>query len=136
MAQVRSEKIAAGDPFHAKTVALLQTLRHINQLRDNGHTEKFTIYSDCKNLVEDIRCKTIDDIPSWKAAESVAQCLTEMEKLTQLVTVQYVGREAFSLPHRIANQARMAASENEVVEMETLAGIDRTYFTVTVESMM
>ena len=44
--------------------------------RDIVNAQSTIIFSDCKLLVEAIKNKSVEDIPSWKAIETVLECVT------------------------------------------------------------
>lgn len=91
----------AHDPFHAEAKATLQALTHIHTRTLGGHQERYAIYTDCKVLVEILENRNLEAMPSWRATETVANCLQRLTDLQHMVTISYAreGKPYTSLIH-------------------------------------
>ncbi|KAF3332280.1 RNase H [Carex littledalei] len=76
--------MGAEDPFHAESMALLNVLQNCQShgLVQRGGT--MHIFSDCKTMVRAIQCNELGDLPSWRATETIAQCIQILQQWGEL----------------------------------------------------
>lgn len=124
------------DPFQAEATATFHALEFIHNRTLNGEQARYMLYTDCKLLVNVLASKQLQDMPSWRATESVVSCLQLIDELHQKVTIAHMRREALHQPHSLANWARRNKKGFYRYDGQELQGvqmqqwIDPTRFTV------
>ena len=96
----------AEDPLHAEAVALLHTLQLCISQPHTLESDGVQVLSDCKVLVNAVNSNSIQDLPSWKAADTVAQCGRLAQNQFRNIQIRHVTREAAKGPHEMSNWAR------------------------------
>lgn len=137
LTEVQYRSIQANDAFHAESLALWYALQQISGIIMRYTQLKITLYSDCSNLVEAIHNRNSVDIPSWKARETVGECVRWIQNAAAMVNLKDITREAVTIPHKLANMARRTGHEFRGTVQEgsaCVAGIsteiNRTFFLI------
>lgn len=100
----------AFDPFHAEANAVLRAIQYII---NSDHEGIFSIFTDCNNLVKVIHDKSVEDIPSWRAAEAVKNCINHSNDRQHQWSIQHTVRGAIETPHNLANWAQQSGKTEE-----------------------
>lgn len=69
------------------------------------HRPYFTLLSDCQVLVRAVIQDSIDDLPSWEAANTVAECIA-LFSTSQQWLIKHVRKGALQGAQKLANWAR------------------------------
>lgn len=98
--------MCAEDPFYAEVKGLLNVLQSCQSQGLIQRGETTHIFSDCKTMVTAIQCNELADLPSWRAFETVAQCILILQQWGEACSLRHITRRALSEPHKLANMAR------------------------------
>ncbi|KAJ1700995.1 hypothetical protein LUZ63_000774 [Rhynchospora breviuscula] len=94
------------DAFLAETMAMEAGIKRVEILmREHGDLQ-VQIYTDCMNLVSAIQQNDVDNLPSWRARQTMAKIIRIIALSGNAVQVQYARREALRPVHDLANHAR------------------------------
>lgn len=96
----------AYDLFHVEAIMLKRAMEWVGCGGLRRWSYKVAIFTDCKNLVEAVRRRNLDDIPSWQATKAVQKCIQWSKREGNSVIISHVSRVTLSLVHRLANIAR------------------------------
>lgn len=77
------------------------------------------IFSYYSVLVNAVNNNVTQGLPSWEATPTIAMCARLILELSEWVTVQHVGREALTGPHRLANWARTSKQRGPQIHLST-----------------
>lgn len=105
--EIAFDFMTLSDPFHAEAMVLLQVLQQGRERVRRGHRNRVMVFSDCKVLVNAVHNKITQSLPSWEAAQTVAECINLVQELRETVSLTYITREALKGPHKLANWARV-----------------------------
>ncbi|XP_078170749.1 uncharacterized protein LOC144565012 [Carex rostrata] len=119
-----SQAMVTNDSFQAEAIALLQALQYVES--NSTHTSRcpYVIFSDCKTLVQTVNQQCVDELPSWKARQTIAQCIVIWEQVLHTTSLYHTRREALTQPHLLANGIRKANSGSTGMELVRELGID------------
>lgn len=102
--EVQGLHTTANDALHAEAEALLAALQ---QCTGTGSViERYTIFSDCKLLVQAVLREQPEHLPSWMAQETVVRCILRHKECRGKVLIEHVTRMKLKAPHYICNKAR------------------------------
>lgn len=104
--QVWAGYIHAEDPLHSEALAILNILHQLEQEGQDSQRGQLNIFSDCKVLVQAINNSAIEGLPSWKAANTVVECILLTRQWGEEITITFASRDALKGPHALANWAR------------------------------
>lgn len=85
----------AQDPFHAEVGAILQALRYIQNILQQGN-----------QMADLLTSRNLEGLPSWRATEPIVDCLRHVDRLQNFVHISHIKKEALHQPHLLANWAR------------------------------
>lgn len=100
------EPTEAADPLHAETLALRAILKQVQGWHNSNPTGNFCICSDSQNLVTMVNGNCLDEITSWRAAPTVAECMRFFQLCKGFTVLTKVAREAAGEAHKLANWVR------------------------------
>ncbi|KAF3340489.1 RNase H [Carex littledalei] len=103
---VHTAHIECSDPLQAEATALLQVLNYVKGEVTANSDSKVLVCTDCKVLVNSILQRTVLDLPSWRAAEVVAEGAQLHDTMIGRITLRHVNRKMIPQPHLLANWAR------------------------------
>ncbi|KAJ4752210.1 Ribonuclease H-like superfamily protein [Rhynchospora pubera] len=94
------------DPFWGEALALVEALHCIKYLIQYDLMPNITLLTDCLNLVDAIKEQDIDNIPSWRARDTIALAICEISHYEEIIDVKHVKREYVKPADVLANHAR------------------------------
>lgn len=103
---VHAGAFQASHPIESEALAMLWALNMIKGETSQQRNGNYVCFGDCKILTKAMQHNNLDQLPHWKAAEAVKQCVANFELVHQLVQVQQIPREAVQEAHQLANWAR------------------------------
>lgn len=123
-----SQAMVTNDPFQAEATALLQALQYVET--NSTHTPQcsYVIFSDCKTLVKMVNQQCVDELPSWKARQTVAQCIVIWKQVLYTTLLYHTRREALVQSHMLANGIRKANSGSTGMKLVRGLGIELQLF--------
>lgn len=107
---VQTRSTLCTDPLQAEATALLQVLQYIKGDSGAQAVPNTLICTDCKILVKAITLNDYLELPSWQAAEVVAEGANLYQQMIGNVTLRHVSRRMLPEPHLLANWARTTNS--------------------------
>lgn len=113
------DRVEAQDPFHTEARALVHAMRYA---ATEGNEGLFMCFSDNINLVNAIKNGSIEDLPSWKAAEIVQEGINLKKSYPAKLDVKHVTREAVRTPHIMANWARKTGQSERGTPIQCCIG--------------
>lgn len=82
-------------------------------------------------MVKAIQTNGLAGLPSWKAAETVQECINKIQSNEEKFRLKHVTRKALQEPHSLANRARTTGqsrhgwpAENHISELGVASEID------------
>ncbi|KAJ4757665.1 RNA-directed DNA polymerase (reverse transcriptase)-related family protein [Rhynchospora pubera] len=94
------------DPFWGEATVLMEVLQHIQRYMVGGTVPSVTLLTDCLNLVNAINEQDVENIPSWKATDTVAKAIVIINNLAGELQLRHVKRDIVKPAHILANHAR------------------------------
>lgn len=94
------------DPLQAEAMALLQVLTFLENEGGLDGSRGTLICSDCSVLVQGVLQNSFLDLPSWQAAEKIAEGVQRYGNMQRITTLRHVNRKSLKQPHNLANWAR------------------------------
>ncbi|KAJ4802046.1 RNA-directed DNA polymerase (reverse transcriptase)-related family protein [Rhynchospora pubera] len=96
----------AANAFLAETMAMEAGVKQVGILMREHSNLQVQIYTDCLNLVSAIQENDVDNLPSWRARQTMAEIIRLIALSDNAVQVRYARREALRPVHDLANHAR------------------------------
>lgn len=126
--RVQCSYLMARNPLQVEAVGLNQILEQASGVRQANRVSSYRIFSDSKILVRAISSGSIEEVPSWQAAQAIARSIKLVRQLGGNRTVQHVERNYVRQTHNLANWARRAKKTFNGYPSEgfrEITGIDR-----------
>ncbi|KAF3329674.1 hypothetical protein FCM35_KLT05005 [Carex littledalei] len=96
----------AADPLQAEAYAMTRALQLVLDRYMTKEGVKITLLSDCQTLIKAVQSNSVEELPVWTAAQTVAECGHLFSQLRAGLTIQKTTRKAIQDPHNLANWAR------------------------------
>ncbi|KAJ4755451.1 Ribonuclease H-like superfamily protein [Rhynchospora pubera] len=94
------------DPFWAEALVLEEVMKCIQETMDGDVRSGMTLLTNCLNLVDAIKEQDVENIPSWRARDTVAKILEILNLFASVIQIKHVNREIIRPAHVLANNAR------------------------------
>lgn len=99
------------DPLQAEAMALIQVLSFLENEGGSEELNRTLICSDCSILVKAIVQNSFLELPSWQAAETIAEGAQRYNNIRERASLRHVSRKLLKQPHQLANWARTTNSQ-------------------------
>lgn len=96
----------AMDPLHAEAMAMQKTLEMVLNRYEERRPVRIIIMSDCQVIINAIHRNSVEDLPSWRAAHTVAECGRLFSQCNNYTAIAKATRQMVQDPHNLANWAR------------------------------
>lgn len=108
---VQTRSTLCTDPLQAEAMALLHVLQYIKGEGGTQPVSNFLVCTDCKTFMKAITQNDYQELPSWQAAEVVAQGAQLYQQMMENITFRHiVSRKMLPQLHLLANWARTSCT--------------------------